>query len=136
MTTSPSGPDAWTLFAAAEGTGRAQEAARLGFGMWSGWWSWPWAWLGGFQASRLQRDRTNRRDRADGHGQHQRPVLRRDHRSVHLRLEDRQGMGGELPSPGREAGRQHHQDGELPVHQVASTSGRPLTHAPAAPATT
>jgi len=27
-------------------------------------------------------------------------------------------MGGELPSPGRQAGRQHHQDGELPVHQV------------------
>ena len=49
MTTSPSGPDAWTLFAAAEGTGRAQEAVRLGFGMWSGWWPWPWAWLGGFR---------------------------------------------------------------------------------------
>lgn len=31
MTTSPSGPDAWTLFPAAEeGTGRAQEAVRLG----------------------------------------------------------------------------------------------------------
>jgi hypothetical protein len=28
MTTSPSGPDAWALFAAAEGTGRAQEAVR------------------------------------------------------------------------------------------------------------
>jgi len=27
-------------------------------------------------------------------------------------------MGGELPSPGRQAGRQHHQDSELPVHQV------------------
>jgi hypothetical protein len=30
MTNSPSGPDAWTLVAAAEGTGRAQEAVRLG----------------------------------------------------------------------------------------------------------
>ncbi|CAA9399291.1 MAG: hypothetical protein AVDCRST_MAG55-550, partial [uncultured Rubrobacteraceae bacterium] len=47
-----------------------------------------------------------------------RPQLRRRQRPLHLRVEDREGVGGPIPPAGGTVRRRHHQRSQLQVHQV------------------